>query len=148
MSKVSIRTDSWPLMYAAPISDSAAEPITLDMMREMEWMGPLRRRRVVGGLYISGCMSPSKYCPPARLWDWVCRGRRRRCVCGGPYHWRYTRLWCWGAWRSSLVTIGCRRRFSPCILLVVQRWSQGRRAWWGRPQFNSTGAFPQFSVLG
>ena len=59
-SKVRIGTASWTLMYAAPISASAAEPITLDVIQEMEWMGPLRRGLVVGGLDMSGQMSPSK----------------------------------------------------------------------------------------
>ena len=47
-----IGTASWLFMYAAPISALAAELITLDMMQEMEWMGTLRRGRVVGGLDI------------------------------------------------------------------------------------------------
>ena len=55
-----IGTDSWPLMYAAPISDLAAEPIMFDMIREMEWMGPLRRGRVVGGFDSSGRVYPRK----------------------------------------------------------------------------------------
>ena len=49
-SNVRIGTASCPFMYAAPISDSTAKLITLDMMKEMEWMGPLIRGRVVGCL--------------------------------------------------------------------------------------------------
>ena len=48
--KVLIGTASWPLMYAAPISASAAEPITLDMMREMYWMGGVDARTSGGWL--------------------------------------------------------------------------------------------------
>ena len=66
-SKVRIRTASWPLMQVDSILASAAEHIMLDMMQEMEWMGPLRRGVVVGGLDMSGKMLPRKYCPPARL---------------------------------------------------------------------------------
>ena len=47
-------------MYAAPISALAAEPITFDLIREMEWMGPLRRGRLAGGVVMSGCLSESK----------------------------------------------------------------------------------------
>ena len=56
-------------MYAAPISASEAEPITLDMMRDIEWMGQFRQGRVVGVLEMSGRMSPRKYFPPAWLRD-------------------------------------------------------------------------------
>ena len=59
-SKVRIGMAYWPLMCATPISALAAEPITLDMIREMEWMGTLRRGRVVGGLDMSVRMSPRK----------------------------------------------------------------------------------------
>ena len=69
-----IGMDSWPLKYEALISASTAEPITLDMMWEMEWMEPLRRERVVGALDMSGRMSPRKYFPAARLRD---RGSER-----------------------------------------------------------------------
>ena len=59
-SNVRIGTASWPFMYSAPISDLAEEPITLDIIWEMEWMGPLRRGQVVGGLKMSGQISPEE----------------------------------------------------------------------------------------
>ena len=55
-----IGTASWPLMQAATILASAAEPITLDMMQEMEWMGLLRRGQVVGSFDMSRRVYPSK----------------------------------------------------------------------------------------
>ena len=39
---------------------SEAKPITFDMIQEMEWMGLLRRGRVVGGFDMSGRMSHRK----------------------------------------------------------------------------------------
>ena len=54
-SKVRIGTVSWPL-----ISASEAEPITFDIICEMEWMGQLRRERLVGGVVMSGRLSPRK----------------------------------------------------------------------------------------
>ena len=59
-SKVRIGTASWPLMQAAPISASAADPITFSIIRDMEWMGSLRRGRLVGGVVMSGCLSERK----------------------------------------------------------------------------------------
>ena len=59
-SKVRIGTDSWLLMYAAPIYASEAEPITFDIIHEMEWMGPLRRGRLVGGIVMSRRFSERK----------------------------------------------------------------------------------------
>ena len=53
-----IGTVSWPLMYAAPIMASAAEPITFDMIREMEWIELLRRGRVVSGFTCQGACLP------------------------------------------------------------------------------------------
>ena len=58
--KVCIGTASWTLMSAAPISALAAKPITFDMIWEMEWMGLLRRRQVVGGFDMSGLLYPRK----------------------------------------------------------------------------------------
>ena len=66
-SKVRIGTASWPLMYAEPISVSAAESIPFDIICEMEWMGPLKRGRLTGGVVMSGCLSERKMCPPAQL---------------------------------------------------------------------------------
>ena len=45
-----IRTASWPLMYAAPILDSAAEPITLGVMRENGLDGTVETRTSGGWL--------------------------------------------------------------------------------------------------
>ena len=56
-SKVRIGTYSCLLMYAAPISALAEEPITFDIIREMELIGPLRRGRLAGGVVVSGCLS-------------------------------------------------------------------------------------------
>ena len=39
---------------------SVAELIMFDMIQEMEWMGTLRRGRVVGGFDMSGRVSPRK----------------------------------------------------------------------------------------
>ena len=52
--KVRIGTVSWPLMYTVPISDSATEPITFDIICEMEWMGPFRCGRLAAGVVVSG----------------------------------------------------------------------------------------------
>ena len=41
-NQVLIGTSSWPLIYVAQISASAADPITLLIIFHKVWMGPLR----------------------------------------------------------------------------------------------------------